>query len=310
MIYGVLDKDGENDVGQLAGSAATGAPIGTWASFEKDYAPNSEWLQGGTTFNPNTYPALAMYLGGNTIPERFDHSRLGEYENITSLIPRGSASTTPLPKEQSYIVPYDGFITISGSVSSYNMVLWVNGHMGVSFYGNNGAWNTPVKKGDYVSVTSGWNIGAIEARYYKHPMFIKATPTSADSDYEGVLNGIRTYVRNSNSYSTEEQPTGGRWIDGKPIYRKVFYLNNPSTNWSRTALDVSNIDWITKREYTARRTNGASVITEYYNHDSDNYEVHLLLENGTLYYYCQCSTALSVMSVTIEYTKTTDSPAT
>lgn len=30
-------------------------------------------------------------------------------------------------------------------------------------------------------------------------------------------------VAKANSYSTTEQRTGGKWIDGKPIYRKVVY---------------------------------------------------------------------------------------
>lgn len=38
----------------------------------------------------------------------------------------------------------------------------------------------------------------------------------------------RSYVDKSNSYSTDEIKTGGTWIDGKPIYRKVipFIINN------------------------------------------------------------------------------------
>ena len=41
------------------------------------------------------------------------------------------------------------------------------------------------------------------------------------------------------SYSTEEQLTGGTWIDGKPIYRKVFdYSNNL---WSSGVKDISSL---------------------------------------------------------------------
>lgn len=116
---------------------------------------------------------------------------------------------------------------------------------------------------------------------------------------------IQSAIEEQNSYSTEETYTGKRWIDGKPIYRKVFYINNPVINWTGISLNFNDIDWIVKGEYIAKRTNGA-VITEFYNHDSDNYEVHLLTENGALSYYCQCSSALSAMSITIEYTKTTD----
>ena len=35
-------------------------------------------------------------------------------------------------------------------------------------------------------------------------------------------------VAESLSYSTTEQATGGKWIDGKPIYRKTFYPTTQS----------------------------------------------------------------------------------
>ena len=44
----------------------------------------------------------------------------------------------------------------------------------------------------------------------------------AENQQDNVLNDVKDYVDNSNSYSTEEVKTGGTWIDGKPIYRKVI----------------------------------------------------------------------------------------
>lgn len=48
-------------------------------------------------------------------------------------------------------------------------------------------------------------------------------------------------VAKSLSYSTTEQKTGGTWIDGKPIYRKVF---TGSVTGATTTInsDVANID--------------------------------------------------------------------
>jgi hypothetical protein len=40
----------------------------------------------------------------------------------------------------------------------------------------------------------------------------------------------RSYVDKANSYSTDETLTGGTWIDGKPIYRKVSGINIPTVN--------------------------------------------------------------------------------
>lgn len=177
-------------------SKSTGTPLGTWASFENDYAPNIEWLQGGTTFNPNTYPALAMYLGGNTVPERFDHSRLGEVETIVEA-----------QSYQNYTinsVEYDGFLYVSknggGSQSWY---VYINGQqINKNYDATSSNWETSitvsVKKGDKVEIKADANRALwLYAQYYKHPLFIKATPTSADSDYEGTLNAIRVYVDNA-----------------------------------------------------------------------------------------------------------------
>ena len=201
----------------------TGVPLGTWASFVNDSAPNGEWLESGSTFNENTYPALAMMLGGNVVPTMYDHNRPSAWEDIT--LPTSSASAITME--------YDGQLWLIDNASKTS--IYVNGIEEI--------WQTPTnhtaqlfitfQKGDviYASKTT------IKTRvqYYKHPMFIKATPTSSDTDYQGTLNGIRTYVSNSNSYSTEEVATGGKWIDGKPIYRRVFHFDTTctqATNWA------------------------------------------------------------------------------
>ena len=54
-------------------------------------------------------------------------------------------------------------------------------------------------------------------------VYIKATSGLVENQQDNVLNDVKDYVDNSNSYSTEEVKTGGTWIDGKPIYRKVLF---------------------------------------------------------------------------------------
>lgn len=47
------------------------------------------------------------------------------------------------------------------------------------------------------------------------------------------------------SYSTEETLTGGTWIDGKPIYRKVLTglsYSFGSSSWNNTDIDMTGID--------------------------------------------------------------------
>ena len=202
-------------------------PLGTWASFENDTAPNSEWIQAGTTFDANVYPALAMMLGGNTVPERFDHNRLGDYEDIT--LPTSSASAITME--------YDGVfdIQINGtSGQQTNIYFYVNGNL-ITQTSKSGTYIPKdrsvfsFKKGDVIYITVSGGSITTKVRYYTHPLFIKATPTSSDSDYEGTLNSIREFYVRNNTYSTEERLTGGVWIDGKPIYRKSFSLGQTSS---------------------------------------------------------------------------------
>lgn len=228
-VADVVEADNLNPVTSNAVAQALedlsqyGTPLGTWASFENDYAPNIEWLQGGTTFNPNTYPALAMYLGGNTVPERYDHNRLGDYEAIS--LPTSSATAITMQ--------YDGIVIYQPNQGGTNYI-YING-VQICFdkasSSDDSAVTVPFRKGDVIYVTRQNGATSSKVAYYKHPLFIKATPTSADSDYEGTLNAIREFYVRNNTYSTEERLTGGVWIDGKPIYRRC---------WVRTTVGSGN----------------------------------------------------------------------
>ena len=47
------------------------------------------------------------------------------------------------------------------------------------------------------------------------------------------------------SYSTEETLTGGTWIDGKPIYRKVLTglsYSFTGASWNNTNIDMTGVD--------------------------------------------------------------------
>lgn len=56
---------------------------------------------------------------------------------------------------------------------------------------------------------------------------------------DGNLNPVTSNaVANALSYSTEETLTGGTWIDGKPIYRKVFSGDTWTTDIDVTSLNV------------------------------------------------------------------------
>lgn len=58
-----------------------------------------------------------------------------------------------------------------------------------------------------------------------------------------VMDLIKKLYAKTNTYSTDETIVG-RWIDGKPVYRKVVESTTPSTVNSETFIDtnISNID--------------------------------------------------------------------
>lgn len=146
-------------------SSGSGLPLGSWISFENDIAPNNNWIRAGTTFDATKYPSLDLYLGGNTVPERYDHSRLGDYESITL----STDSNNPT------VMEYDGFLTVSNNGMRYLTINNLTVLVGDSYSGSsfNGTYCTPIKKGDRVYVNYSFSIQKI--RFYKHPLFIKAT---------------------------------------------------------------------------------------------------------------------------------------
>ena len=104
----------------------------------------------------------------------------------------------------------------------------------------------------------------------------------------------------TNTYSTNEMVIG-KWVDGKPIYRKVITANS-------TQMDVSsfNIENVSDVRYFVKTT-GNYIFPGAYGYASNNM-IALYFVNG----YSQLSMAFArpdrFVSVTIilEYTKTTD----
>ncbi len=181
------DENNQNIAVPISGSIPTGLPVGTWISFEKDQAPDNKWIKAGETFDENLYPALYLFLGTNKVPERFDHSRLSELEQVVAY-----TTTT-----QSVTAQYDGFFIVTNA-SSVVRYIQINGQDKMRYSGNN-ALDTitfSVKKGDVLTISGQSSVTAFEvyASYYKHPMFIKATSAIEITDQNTFLNTVKDYV--------------------------------------------------------------------------------------------------------------------
>lgn len=109
------------------------------------------------------------------------------------------------------------------------------------------------------------------------------------------------------SYSTNEQRTGGYWIDGKPIYRKVIRNIPLSTTWSNQTIDSSNQENLVSYKIIGHGSGTSAEIltTPYYNGVNDNFQVGLVVQSGGVECWCS-ATVLTEFDVILEYTKTTD----
>ena len=118
---------------------------------------------------------------------------------------------------------------------------------------------------------------------------------------ENELNDVKEYVNNSNSYSTNEIKTGGKWIDGKPIYRKVVDIGTlPSKGIKMVLHNIQNLNKVLEAKLVAG--DGANNLV--CNSGSLEIQVRISRENVTVMtnnnYFGYSGYAI------LEYTKTTD----
>ena len=111
-------------------------------------------------------------------------------------------------------------------------------------------------------------------------------------------------VADSLSYSTDEVKTGGKWIDGKPIYRKVVNFGALVAGSKTVAHGISNIGDVIYVSGVARSADNTSLPLPYASTvpiivyvNTNNVVIEISNNNYAGY---------TRSEVTIEYTKTTD----
>lgn len=101
------------------------------------------------------------------------------------------------------------------------------------------------------------------------------------------------------SYSTSETKTGGTWIDGKPIYRKVLTGTVIPSNGS---VAISGVSMVTDQYGMLRGSNGLweANKTGYFQVDYNEQT------DSVTYYFSDTSGLSRDWFIVVEYTKTTD----
>ena len=135
---------------------------------------------------------------------------------------------------------------------------------------------------------------------------------TSDMDYserdEGnpLIYAQRSYVDKANSYSTDEIKTGGTWIDGKPIYRKVIVLSETGS----TGDDVKNLENLyIKQIIDIKGTVFTGGSTYPINSDLSANSLGLTLvkyDTDSLSIYWEGIGNTSDFTIILEYNKTTD----
>lgn len=112
-----------------------------------------------------------------------------------------------------------------------------------------------------------------------------------------------------NSYSTNEVKTGDTWIDGKPIYRKVwaFELSNNADLDGNLGLTNTNNFWVNEGKSFIKSPD-QSLPANFYYSSSDWARTWLYKSSSFIHYRFKSPSDLYgyTLYITVEYTKNTD----
>ena len=124
-----------------------------------------------------------------------------------------------------------------------------------------------------------------------------------------MLNDVKEYTNNSNSYSTDEVKTGEKWIDGKPIYRKVVDFGVlPNATTKTVTFDTVSADTWVNVMALAKSTDGTVINIPYVDTSAASHSIAYVINDGRI----QVNTGSVDRSgynkcyFKLEYTKTTD----
>lgn len=116
---------------------------------------------------------------------------------------------------------------------------------------------------------------------------------------------INKKITNLSTYSTEEVKTGETWIDGKPIYRKVFELTS-DTEQQIIPHNIANVEhlWVSGDSFLD--IGGSASIPANYYRDSGIYTYAHANLNNIIIKASPSGWKGKKFYIVLEYTKTTD----
>ena len=131
-----------------------------------------------------------------------------------------------------------------------------------------------------------------------------------------ALNGITEAIENMPTptggggidYSTEEQDTGIKWLDGRKIYQKTY--NNFTTTlprgWTQDLFKDDNIEIIRVVDFTLKFYPEGTIVPATYNRSTSDYATYLIMPDKhslQLYIDFYTSSDVRINDATIQYVK-------
>lgn len=314
----------EKDDGIYVPSGLSGVPIGTIVSWSSDNIPAGFLKFDGTTYNKSDYPVLYTRIPNewkideNTfkLPDLKDKFIQGANNNLGESIEAGLPNITgrfgALGKNNGEW----NDTSLGGDTGAFTDTgIYENGkYAGASGSGERRKWEFKASKSNSIYKD---DCDTVQPPAIALHFIIKATDYSQAT--EDVIDDTRATtgnvwsasktkeeietVDNKNNYSTEETVIG-KWIDGKPIYRKV-YNEGTIGNWtSSTILDTLPISTMIRGDLIYCSDSDNTIINYQTSADAramvmvNGNDIKLLV-NGT-------GGRKKPFIVIIEYTKTTD----
>jgi len=203
MIGKIKEVDGEKKIEWIAGRAdGQGVPIGCVIPIYGNTAPNSSWLIcDGSTFDAETYPALALYLGGNRLPDLRECVLVGAGQSDNDY--DASANPNGIHEHDVYNVGEFKDDQLQGHEHIIKSLSGNAGWTGSATIGGNDK-NTSGIVSDGTngtprigSTTHGKQVGV--------NYIIKATSVSAETDHAAILAQTMAYIRDQNELSEWEE---------------------------------------------------------------------------------------------------------
>lgn len=304
MIAQVKDNGGEKTLEQISGSIPTGFPVGTLITTYKKLQPRNYLYCDGSTFNAGQYPALYLYLGTNVLPDYRECTMVGAEENTTDTIATHDVYAQGEFKDDQ-IQNITGTIETapSGGTPTDDTGAFQKESSPNAYWYSGGSANRPSTHSFDASrvARAGTTTHGKQKAVY---VYIKAVDGVDISDEDTFLVTVKNFVEEKNSYSTTEMLTGGKWIDGKPIYRRVFTGILNSNTFTITVPNLSEIA-------TQVRIDGFIKTTEpYYFTVNSSTPVRTffspVIHQGILIQSSGVASNNTEYTVVFEYTKTTD----